>query len=953
MISEVKMTINQSKLPILLIIVLFLISCSVRSGSPVTPGSTASNLTSHSSGGSVAGTSRALWGIWNVSIDTSNWEVSIVPIRGPQYTVDVVKFLQPPAGSLSNLTITVTDVTDWFSLGKIGVDVGLRHPFPGLDQYTGFDVYGVFVAPGSFAGIYDDDVAYTNGDGEPALLNADGYTRWMNPVEFIENGTFFNFIKGKLGTQDIGLFTSTINAYRYFADGLEKDQSISDFLSESSNTDKRGLFAPGSMNVREYHLKFPMVGGLPKLTFQYAVVASWVYPDPTLSGDPGELDVPGDFPLSANAGEAVFVGITDNSSLFYSSGSGGGAIKLALEIFDWGALSENVTVTDEIKRIIIESPNDVIPGGYAIFEQSDLAPIGQPGSSVISSVFEVEIYNCTPNSNDDVPILITVENKQPDKFDPGTGVSANDDNLAAYVRFDVPVGGEIPSALQVIDPNGGETLWMALSHEITWDPGLGGVANVKLEWSTDNFVSDINTIIDSTENDGSYIWVPIPNVDTTTAKVRVSDVLGTDTDESDNNFTIALPVWLDFQDEVDVSTSTVDFATWTFRQYEKSYDEFSPALSQDFDGMVHMVWHGEAVVGDMRYAHEPTIRSTDGNSWSGEGDFLHTEGNMPQGPFRTDNMKVARTQTHIPTTFAAIRLLPHTFFSRDVDRWINWATYYFVCNNPGPVIFENCEIIADDDYIYHVSDGWQYSGPAVDEPGIYCMRAPTPAPPDPFECTSQTVLTDFGEISHSRSWCFHGGQLVLAYFTADGEIKLAKQTDVDADTWDDSEVIFDGSGYTECRDPSIASDGSDRLFALWTGMENSSGDYRLLVSMKETPTDNWTEPIVAAISLYPNTFDDQHISCSTEKVLLPTGDSEYMVLIGYQANGITCSEISPKNLWAFLPAQQVSAENDVTRDPDTLCLESPYLYDAMFGWSYKVTADNGDIKFRNADFKTP
>ncbi|MFH1676346.1 MAG: hypothetical protein ABIC40_04900, partial [bacterium] len=685
---------------ILLLSGLTILSCSAGSSSPITPDNNSSAIGVKEPVDANPDI-KAVWGVWNVDIDTTNWQANIIPMRGPQFTVDVVKFLQPPGGNPQNLKIDVTDVSHWISEGLINIEVGLRHPFPGLYQYTGFDVYGVFVSPGSVAGIYDGDVTYTNGDDEPALLNADGYTRWMNPVEFIENGTFFNFIKGKLGTQDIGLFTSTINAYKYFADGLEKDQSVSDFFSESSNTDKRGLFAPGSLNVREYHLKFPMVGGLPKLTFQYAVVASWVYPDPALSGDPGQLDVPGDFPLSANADEAVYVGISDNSSLYFSSGNGGGAIKLALEVFDWGALAENVSVPDEIKRIVIEASNDVIPGGYITFEQSDLAPIAQSGSSVISSVFEIEINNCTPDSNDDVPILITVENNQPDKFDPGTGVSANDDNLAAYVRFDVPVSGEIPSTIEVIDPNGGETLWMALSHEITWDPGLGGIANVKIEWSTDDFVTDINTIVDSTENDGSYVWVPISNVETTTAKIRVSDVLGSDSDESDDYFTIALPVWLDFQDEVEVSTSTVNFATWTPRLYEKSYDEFSPALSRDFDGMVHMVWHGEGVTATQRFAHDVTIRSTDGDSWSGEGDFLHTEGYLPQDPFRGDFLKLAASETQIDTTFAAVIYKP-IYFCRDVDRWINFATYFNTCNNPGPIVYLNCELMADDDYLYLV-----------------------------------------------------------------------------------------------------------------------------------------------------------------------------------------------------------------------------------------------------------
>jgi hypothetical protein len=65
------------------------------------------------------------------------------------------------------------------------------------------------------------------------------------------------------------------------------------------------------------------------------------------------------------------------------------------------------------------------------------------------------------------------------------------------------------------------------------------------------------------------------------------------------------------------------------------------------------------------------------------------------------------------------------------------------------------------------------------------------------------------------------------------------------------------------------------------------------------------------------------------------------------------AQISPKDLWGFLPPQQVSAEGDVTRDPDTLCLGGAYNYDSLFAWSFEVDEDNWDIKFRNADFETP
>jgi hypothetical protein len=888
---------------------------------------------------------KALWGVWEVTIDTTTWEITAVPLRGTQFTVDVVTFLQKPMGDPANLTLAITDLTNWMTEGLLGVDVGLKHPFPGLDQYTGFDVYGVFVTPGTASGLYDTDVTYTNGADEPKLLNADGYTRWMNPVEFPANGTILRFVPGKLGTPDIGLFTSTINGYKYFADGLGVTQDVADYFADPANVDNRGFFRPGSYNVRDYQLKFPMVGGSPQLVFQYAVIASWVEPDKTLSGDPDVLDVPGDFPFSANANEAIYLKVTNQSSVYYKDGVGGGAIDLQLEVFDWGALGATSTVPDEVYKIVVEGNSSVIPGGFAGFDQATLQSNVSDGTTGISSVFEVEITGCTPKSNDDLPLLITVENTSPDSFDPGTGTPGNTDRLAGYFLTSIPVSTEIPSGFAVTSPNGGETLWMAFYYNITWNPGISGIANVKIEWSTDDFVSDIQTIVASTPNDGSYEWKPIPNVATTTAKVRISDVLGTESDESDGDFTIALPVWLDFQDEVGVSNTTVTWNNYGSLPYEQSYDEISPALSQDIGGMVHMCWFGEIASyqppWDQWMAHDVTIRSANGTAWNGEGDCLHSEGGTPETPLRTDTLKLAAASND--TTFAAVKIYT-SFYCPDVDAWPhgnhswNWPH--------GPNIDKNCELMADDLYLYLIGD---YAGP-----GIYCERVPTPN--WDWYPTGVVQYTDNGEVSHVRSWAIQDGQLVFAYYTTPGQIKLLRQTDQASDTWDDTEVIFNGAGYTGCKDPSVAVDGDGRLFAVWTGKNSSTSKYEILASMKSTKTGTWSAPIVAASS--DSLFNDTSATVSVDKVLLPTGDSEYMVLIGYENNGAIQSRISPKDLWAFLPKQQVNTGTVPTQEPDVLCLQAPCTFDSLFAWSFEVTpGDIGvgdhDIMFRNADFKTP
>jgi hypothetical protein len=83
----------------------------------------------------------------------------------------------------------------------------------------------------------------------------------------------------------------------------------------------------------------------------------------------------------------------------------------------------------------------------------------------------------------------------------------------------------IAASFTVTAPNGGER-WFALNtHTVTWTTDTGSAANVKLEYSTDNG-STWTDIVSSTTNDGSYSWtLPNTHMTSSTALVRVSDVL--------------------------------------------------------------------------------------------------------------------------------------------------------------------------------------------------------------------------------------------------------------------------------------------------------------------------------------------------------------------------------------------------------------------------------------------
>ena len=118
--------------------------------------------------------SRCLWGYWQWAIDPENQSIEIVPIRAVGMHINVLKFLESgvPELVIQNLNIT-TDMVE--------VDVRLHHPFPGLKEYTGFDVRGIFITPGSVSG-YDDHGIRHPAKSKTYLLNTDGWTRWWNPT---------------------------------------------------------------------------------------------------------------------------------------------------------------------------------------------------------------------------------------------------------------------------------------------------------------------------------------------------------------------------------------------------------------------------------------------------------------------------------------------------------------------------------------------------------------------------------------------------------------------------------------------------------------------------------------------------------------------------------------------------------------------------------------------------
>ena len=150
-----------------------------------------------------------------------NGSIDIIDHRDADLHLNALKFLEPPM-----LVYLTLESPPQFNGNILDVDIGLRNPYLGLDQFTGFDVCGIIFTLGSQTGFSDPDIVMA-GDGDTRLLNADGYTRWWNPVEFPHGNTIFSYTEGMLGTPSGSAeFNCSINGYKYFADGLEPDDPL-------------------------------------------------------------------------------------------------------------------------------------------------------------------------------------------------------------------------------------------------------------------------------------------------------------------------------------------------------------------------------------------------------------------------------------------------------------------------------------------------------------------------------------------------------------------------------------------------------------------------------------------------------------------------------------------------------------------------------------------------------
>ncbi len=358
--------------------------------------------------------------MWQVAIDTASGQVEIVPVREAGFHANVVTYLQPPFPIGMAIHMNSMDIPT----GMFDLNVKLSHPFadPSL---TGFDVKGILISRGTAASAYDSSLKFADWD-ETRLLNADGWTRWWNPVEFYSPG-LLGYTPGLLGSKGVS-FNCTLHAFKYFADHLSADAS---FYVKSGSRNK---FSATKNCTRRYVIHFPVVGGQPIVQFNYAVDACWESP----IGDPQDVN---NFPPEANQPEPYQITVEDNgSTAFYDPGTGlnGRDLRIRIGVRDYGGTTNPDGVMGELDKIVLESPTLFSPP--IIVDETSLVSQDQD-----IAVFEVSIPDVTPGDADHQEILVHAICAL-GTYNQGFSAPAPTKPLAAYMMYEAEIYEGIPKA---------------------------------------------------------------------------------------------------------------------------------------------------------------------------------------------------------------------------------------------------------------------------------------------------------------------------------------------------------------------------------------------------------------------------------------------------------------------------------------------------------------------------
>ncbi|MCX6646848.1 MAG: hypothetical protein NTY09_10940 [bacterium] len=222
---------------------------------------------------------------------------------------------------------------DCFQIGDFGlassgvffVDITIKHPFPGLDEFTGFDLRAIFITGGDYTFPVSGHSISWNGN-HIKLLYADGYTNLFNPTDFPSDLPVPFALKYTPGN---------------FATGGDLSATLNPFISYNREAERRIFY---STQADTQKLMMKLVPG--NLEFGYAVDVCWFPADPPIN-NPVE-----DFPSKANCREAYQIFVRQSPGLTDQTGS---EATVQVEVWDHQG-------ADTVSTVYVEAP-DLFTGG--------------------------------------------------------------------------------------------------------------------------------------------------------------------------------------------------------------------------------------------------------------------------------------------------------------------------------------------------------------------------------------------------------------------------------------------------------------------------------------------------------------------------------------------------------------------------------------------------------------
>ena len=328
-------------------------------------------------------TSHNLWGFWEFVIDPEAQTLEYFELRVSRLHLNILPFMEPPPLVLLTLESEVIfDIPN----NTLTVDIGLTHPFLGLNEFAGFDVKGIVISRNDLIGAIPAAMLKMPGPTTLRLVNADGLLgapdEWAN-------------------------YDAQLNGYKYFCDGLAPGDPPT-----AMHLERRGVFGPGAKNIRTYTISTPQ-----GLMFNYAVDVSWEFPNGT-----GPWIVPDDYPISANCPEAYIIDCHADGIMF--SEDGGSNMNLAITVYD----HQPGTIQDvfvEAQEIYYEAPPL-----HALWEAT------WQSSTTYTDIYTVHIDNKNQVAAGIYPGLIHVVDTE---INPYFALDVPPGHFTAYKVFDIPV----------------------------------------------------------------------------------------------------------------------------------------------------------------------------------------------------------------------------------------------------------------------------------------------------------------------------------------------------------------------------------------------------------------------------------------------------------------------------------------------------------------------------------